>query len=77
MQKSFPSHNDLRQLVYDAHRFAQYFANTIEEHPLLIYVTALPFTPPGTLIYQKFNNSSLPQVVCGVVKSWPQQLQMI
>ncbi|KIL58337.1 hypothetical protein M378DRAFT_15644 [Amanita muscaria Koide BX008] len=56
-----PGRNDLRQLVYDAHRFAQYFSNTIEEHPLLIYVSALPFTPANTSIYQRFYLATLPR----------------
>jgi hypothetical protein len=56
--------------VYDGHRFAQYFANTIEEHPLLFYVTALPFTPANTSIYKRFYDNRLPKVVCGVEKSW-------
>jgi hypothetical protein len=68
-QKLLPGHNDLRQLVYDAHRFAQYFANTIEEHPLLIYVSALPFTPANTRIYQRFYRG-ITKVVSGVAKSW-------
>jgi WD40 repeat protein len=65
---------DLYQLVYDGHRFAQYFANTITEHPLLLYTTALPFTPTNTSIYKKFYRNDLPEVVCGVEKMWPQQL---
>ena len=73
-QTSSAQHNDLWELVYDAHRFAQYFANTIVEHPLLVYVTALPFTPANTIIYQKFYRKGLPKVICGVPKSWPPQL---
>jgi hypothetical protein len=44
VQKTSSKHTDLQQLVYDGHRFAQYFGNTIEEHPLLLYASALPFT---------------------------------
>src|ERR1700689_2097890 len=76
-QKSSPESTDLHQLVYDGHRFAQYFANTIEEHPLLLYVTALPFTPANTSIYKRFYDNRLPKVVCGVEKSWPRQLQLL
>jgi WD40 repeat protein len=65
---------DLHQLVYDGHRFAQYFANTITEHPLLLYTTALPLTPTNTSIYKKFYHNHLPEVVRGVEKIWPQQL---
>ncbi|KIL54678.1 hypothetical protein M378DRAFT_92097 [Amanita muscaria Koide BX008] len=73
---SLPWRNDLRQLVYDAHRFAQYFSNTIEEHPLLIYVSALPFTPANTSIYQKFYRKGLVKVISDALKSWPPQLQL-
>ncbi|KAM6493347.1 hypothetical protein JOM56_011481, partial [Amanita muscaria] len=73
---SLPGHNDLRQLVYDAHRFAQYFSNTIEEHPLLIYVSALPFTPANTSIYQRFYCKRLLKVISDALKSWPPQLQL-
>ena len=50
IQKSSRSDTDLYQLLYDGHRFAQYFANTIKAHPLLLYTTALPFTPTNTSI---------------------------
>ena len=68
------SHKDLHQLLYDGHRFAQYFANTIKEHPLLLYTTALPFTPTNTSIFKKFYHSRLPKVVCGVDKMWSPEL---
>ncbi|KZP01979.1 WD40 repeat-like protein, partial [Athelia psychrophila] len=69
--------NKLYHFVNDAHRFAQYFSNTIEEHPLLIYATALPFTPHGTLIYKTFHHDRLPLVVSGVEETWPPLLQVI
>jgi WD40 repeat protein len=65
---------DLQQLLYDSHRFAQYFANTIKKHPLLLYTTAIPFTPTNTSIFKKFNHDHLPKVVCGMEKMWPLQL---
>ncbi|KIM89872.1 hypothetical protein PILCRDRAFT_812653 [Piloderma croceum F 1598] len=70
------SRNDtnLHQLAYDGHRFAQYFANTIQEHPLLLYTTALPFTPANTSIHKKFCHNHWLKVVCGVEKTWPRQL---
>ncbi|KAF8716599.1 hypothetical protein AX14_012292 [Amanita brunnescens Koide BX004] len=70
LRTSSQSHTDLQQLVYDGHRFAQYFANTIKEHPLLIYTTALPFTPTNPSIFKTFYRSGLPKVVCGVDKIW-------
>ena len=63
--------------MYDGHRFAQYFANTIEKHPLLLYVTALPFTPANTSIYRRFYHNGLPKVVGGVEESWPRELQQL
>ena len=71
------THRDLRQLIYDGYRFTQYFANTINKHPLLIYTTALPFTPNNTRLYHIFHRSSLPKVICGVPATWSPQLQML
>ena len=74
MQKSSKSDTNLYQLLYDGHRFAQYFANTIKVHPLLIYTAALPFTPTNTSIFKTFYHSGLPKVVCGVDKVWSREL---
>jgi WD40 repeat protein len=74
VQKSMFNETHLHWLVYDGHRFAQYFANTINTHPLLLYTTALPFTPINTSIYKNFYHNRLPKVVCGMEKMWPQQL---
>jgi hypothetical protein len=54
---------DLHQLLYDSHRFAQYFANTIKEHPILLYEMELPFTPTNTSISKNFSCDDLPKVV--------------
>ena len=74
IQESTLNETHLHRLVYDGHRFAQYFANTINTHPLLLYTTALPFTPINTSIYKEFYHDRLPKVVCGVEKMWPPQL---
>ena len=74
VQTSSRSHTDLHQLLYDGLRFAQHFANTINEHPLLIYVAALPFTPTNTSIFKRFYHSGLPKVVCGVDQMWSPEL---
>ena len=76
VKELLPKHTDPLQLVYNGHWFAQYFPNTIEEHPLLLYVSALPFTPPNTSIYERFYHKGLPRVICGVEKVWPWQLQL-
>ncbi|KAF8667760.1 hypothetical protein AX14_006302, partial [Amanita brunnescens Koide BX004] len=77
LKKSSRSDTDLRHLLYDGHRFAQYFANTIKEHPLLIYTTALPFTPTNTNIFKIFYRSGLPKVICGVDKMWSPELMRL
>ena len=74
IQKSSRSDTELYQLLYDGHRFSLYFANTINVHPLLLYTTALPFTPTNTSIFKKFYHSGLPKVVCGVDKMWSPEL---
>lgn len=38
-----------------AYQFTQTFAEYFEEHPLLVYFTALPFTPLTSTIYQNFH----------------------
>jgi len=44
-QANFPDQHNLLDFVRDAWYFAQTFAAFIDEHPLLIYLGALPFTP--------------------------------
>ncbi|KZP26251.1 WD40 repeat-like protein, partial [Athelia psychrophila] len=75
-QRCFPG-SKLCDFVIDAHRFAQYFANTINEHPLLIYSSALPFTPHDTIIYQTFHSDNMPHVVTGIEPTWPPLLQTL
>jgi WD40 repeat protein len=60
--------------VYDDHWFAQYIVNAINKHLLLLYISALPFTPANTSIYETFYHT---KVVCGVEKIWPQLLQLL
>ncbi|KZP17415.1 hypothetical protein FIBSPDRAFT_934094 [Athelia psychrophila] len=61
-QTYFPG-SKLHDLVHDAYRFTQYFANTIIEHPLFIYASALPFTPHDTIIYKTFHTTKLPHAM--------------
>ncbi|KAI6138459.1 hypothetical protein BKA82DRAFT_4236015 [Pisolithus tinctorius] len=57
------SHDDsLRSFVKDAERFCQAYAHVFERHPLLVYQSALPFTPTSSVIYKTFNEPTLPQV---------------
>ncbi|KAF7972470.1 hypothetical protein HWV62_17888 [Athelia sp. TMB] len=76
VQANFPS-SELFAFVQDAHRFARYFEHTIKEHPLLIYISALPFTPRNTIIYRTFYHERLPRVVTGMEPEWPPLLQIL
>ena len=61
----------MQALMDDAYRFAQYFANSINQHPLQVYATALPFTPINTTLYCHFHNhSQLPLITRGGQESW-------
>ena len=58
----------------DAVRFCQFFANEIEEHPLLVYHSALPFTPTTSIIYQTFHSARYMRVA-GVQPHWSPNVQ--
>ncbi|KAF7966261.1 hypothetical protein HWV62_39403 [Athelia sp. TMB] len=76
IQEHFPG-SELFDFVKDAHRFARYFEHTIIEHPLLVYTSAVPFTPRNTLIYKNFHRGGLPRVAAGVEPEWPPLLQIL
>ena len=63
--------------VYHACRIVQYFAATIEKHPLLIYYSAMPFSPSSN----PFHKGDLPypgySVATGLHMYWPSLLQTI
>ena len=70
IQKSSRSDTELYQLLYDGNRFSQHFADTTKVYSLLLYATALSFTPTNTSIFKKFYHS-------GVDKMWsPELLQL-
>jgi WD40 repeat protein len=52
------------------------FSGSIEEHPLLVYLTALPFTPINTLLYSTFVTDDIPRIVGGFTQSWSPLLHM-
>jgi WD40 repeat protein len=52
------------------------FSVSIEEHPLHVYLTALPFTPINTLLYSTFTTHDIPKIVGGFNQSWPPLLYM-
>lgn len=52
--------------------------NSIEEHPLLIYLTALPFTPTNSILYKTFHGrDSFPWIANGYEKAWSPLLMQI
>jgi WD40 repeat protein len=64
--------------VSDAWRFAQTYGTLIEEHPLLVYASALPFTPITSTIYQLFHDPfTYLTVVGGFQQSWSALLHVI
>lgn len=72
------SQTRLSELVRDAHHFARVFSGFIEEHPLLVYVAALPFSPIHTTLYKTFHNSSLHlSVAGGFQQSWSPALLLL
>jgi WD40 repeat protein len=52
------------------------FIGSVEEHPLLVYLTALPFTPINTLLYSTFMTHDIPRIVGGFNQSWSPLLHM-
>jgi WD40 repeat protein len=52
------------------------FYGSITEHPLLVYLTALPFTPINTLLYNTFMMRDIPRIVGGFNQSWSPLLHM-
>src|ERR1700733_788215 len=55
------------------------FSDTIAEHPLLVYTSALPFTPVESLLFKTFSEqvSNIPWIVGGYRKSWPRLVQTL
>jgi WD40 repeat protein len=52
------------------------FSGSIKEHPLLVHLTALPFTPVNTLLYSMFMMHNIPRIVGGFSQSWSPLLHM-
>jgi WD40 repeat protein len=70
-QTKFPAQRKLSEFVRDAWRFVQTCGTLIEEHPLLIYFAALPFTPTSSTIYQTFHDAQMwPTISGGFEQSW-------
>ncbi|KAK0470662.1 quinon protein alcohol dehydrogenase-like superfamily [Armillaria novae-zelandiae] len=71
-----PANKSLLELLYDAARFAGFFSATIAEHPVLVYLAALPFAPVNSKIYRLFHSDRLPTVLGGYQKWWSPSLRV-
>ncbi|KAJ6506194.1 hypothetical protein C8R47DRAFT_1101536 [Mycena vitilis] len=59
----------LSQLVYDSWRFVNTFSQTIEAYPLLVYDTALSFSPKNLAVHSTFI-FPVPDVLVGRFSAW-------
>ncbi|KZP23460.1 tricorn protease domain 2-containing protein [Athelia psychrophila] len=65
-------------LLRDSYQFALTFTNIIERHPLLVYTTALPFTPVNSLLYDSFHDREIhPWVTIGHQQAWSTRLSVL
>ncbi|KAF9225142.1 hypothetical protein BS17DRAFT_580275 [Gyrodon lividus] len=61
----------LRSFAKDAVRFCQAYTHVYEQHPLLVYQSALPFTPTTSVVFQTFkDDADLPYVAGGFREHW-------
>jgi FOG: WD40 repeat len=72
VQTRLSNQSTLLELVQDANRFAQTFASDcISEHPLLVYMSALPFTPTCTTLYKRFQDEGgIPRLRGPIQQYW-------
>ncbi|KAJ7619818.1 WD40-repeat-containing domain protein, partial [Mycena polygramma] len=64
--------SELSQLVYDSWRFVNTFSQTIEAYPLLVYDTALSFSPKNLAVRSIINHQlfPVPDVLVGRFSAW-------
>ncbi|KDQ58361.1 hypothetical protein JAAARDRAFT_46862 [Jaapia argillacea MUCL 33604] len=79
VKESVPANEPLIEFIDDGFRFSGLFANTIAKHPRLIHISALPFTPLNSRVYQQFHNGreDLPNVLGGYLKEWSPSLRVL
>ncbi|KIM89716.1 hypothetical protein PILCRDRAFT_2026 [Piloderma croceum F 1598] len=71
IQHYVPSQHGLLAFIDDAQIFTQTFINSIEDHPILIYLTALLFTPVTSKLYRTFHDhTTIPRIAGGFEQSW-------
>ncbi|KAG6380569.1 hypothetical protein JVT61DRAFT_4932 [Boletus reticuloceps] len=67
----YGDHGALREFTKDAVRFCQAYTHVYEQHPLLVYQSALPFTPTATTVFQTFKDDpEIPVVAGGFRERW-------
>lgn len=69
----------LTQLVQDARRFVMYHKGAIESYPLQTYISALLFSPTGSLVRQQFRHGEPRGITIRPAMSdgWSACLQML
>ncbi|KIJ13795.1 hypothetical protein PAXINDRAFT_13343 [Paxillus involutus ATCC 200175] len=67
----YPNEEVLRSFTKDAVRFCQAYTHVYEQHPLLVYQSALPFAPTASAVFQTFKDDpDLPCVAGGHREHW-------
>ncbi|KIM73294.1 hypothetical protein PILCRDRAFT_81288, partial [Piloderma croceum F 1598] len=73
-----PNETLLMALARDASSFAQLFAPSIEAHPLLVYISALPFTPTSTTLYRTYHRPDIfSSISGGFRRTWSPMLLVL
>ncbi|KAF9237048.1 quinon protein alcohol dehydrogenase-like superfamily [Melanogaster broomeanus] len=71
LDTNYTEEEGLRSFAKDAVRFCQAYAHVYEQHPLLVYQSALPFTPTASVVFQTFKDDPyLPYVSGGFRQHW-------
>ncbi|KAF4905507.1 Vegetative incompatibility protein HET-E-1 [Colletotrichum viniferum] len=80
LKSSHPTEpNALKNIVWDARRFLQYFREGIENSPLQTYQSALLFSPSRSVIGDSFRDRELHgvELIAGVGEAWTACLQSL
>jgi WD40 repeat protein len=74
-----PAESELSEIVYDGSRFAAFFCDTIAAHPSLVTLSALPFAPVVSKVYQLFyqGRADLPSVLGGYQQLWSPSFRVL
>ncbi|TDL22067.1 hypothetical protein BD410DRAFT_866151 [Rickenella mellea] len=77
VNRTISDHEGLIKVIYGAYRFSGFFANTIAEHPWLVYSSALAFAPITSTLYRLFHHDALPAVLGGYQQWWSPSLKVL